>query len=231
MKKIYTLSLSLLLLVFTISTSFAESSIIIDLPAFTEIELDISANVTIKQGKIQRVEVSGPQELIDLLNKEVKGDTWAIKYTKRNVKNQKSLEISITMAQLTEIDLNGSGDIVGETAFHADEMEISVNGSGSITLEIYTEDLEISVNGSGNVNLNGSAEKCEIDVNGSGDINSKELTIETASCSTNGSGDTKIHVTKKLSASINGSGDIRYVGSPDLKLSKNGSGDLKQLDE
>lgn len=230
MKKILNLSLSLLFLVSIVSFAKAQSTITIELPYFHEIELDISANVTIKQGKTQKIEVSGPTELIDLLNKEVKGEKWEIKYTKRNVKNKKSLEIMITVVHLDEIELNGSGDIIGATALHEDEIEISVNGSGSIEFEIYTEDLEISINGSGNVNLNGTAEKCEIDINGSGSINAEELTVENAEFSVNGSGDTRIHVTKKLSANLNGSGDIHYLGSPDIKLNKNGSGDIKIID-
>jgi hypothetical protein len=199
------------------------------LPSFTEIDLDINADLSIKQGKTQSIEITGPQELIDLLNKEVSNDKWSIKYTKRRVNSTKSLEIKITLAHLEEIELNGSGNIDGETDFHEKKMEIDVNGSGNITMEVYLEDLEIGINGSGNVYLNGSTEELEADINGSGDINCKELIVENVEISINGSGDANIHVTKKLSASINGSGDVKYLGSPELKLRKNGSGDLKSL--
>lgn len=231
MKNIITYSFITLLFTLSINSASAQATTSLDLLSFNEITLDINANVTIKQGKKQSVEVSGPQELIDLLNKDVKGEKWEIEYTKRNVKNKNSLDIKITLPHLVEVDINGSGDIKGATAFHETEMEIGINGSGSIHLELYVEKLEIGINGSGSVNLNGTAEDLEVGINGSGDINSEELTVETAEFSINGSGDSKIHVTKKLSATINGSGDIKYTGEPDLKLRKNGSGSLKKMED
>lgn len=230
MKNLLTLSLTFIFIVIISSRTSAQSKMTIDLPVFNELELDINADVTVKQGKSQSVEVTGPQDLIDLLNKEIKGETWTIKYTKRKVKTKNSLKIMITVSELEEVDVNGSGDIRGENAFHTNEMEIGVNGSGSIDLEIYVEELEIGINGSGNVILNGSAEKLSVGINGSGDVKCEELVVESGEFEINGSGNTKIHVTKKLSASINGSGDIHYSGDPDIKLRKNGSGSIKKIE-
>ena len=225
----YISTLSTFILFICLNTGFSQSTSTIELMPFDEIELDISANVTVKQGKTQKVEVSGPQELIDLLNKEIKGSTWEVKYTKRNVKNVKKLEITITVPHLKEVNLNGSGDIRGSSAWHEDEMEIDINGSGSVFLEVYVEDLELSINGSGDLNISGTAKKLEADINGSGDIKAEDLTTEYAEFGINGSGDSKIHVTKKLDATINGSGDIHYLGEPDLKIRKNGSGTVKNM--
>jgi hypothetical protein len=231
MKKILSYSFAILLFLSFSAIVNGQTSLNLDIPAFTEIDLDINANVTIKQGKSQSVEVIGPQELIDVLNKEVKGDKWEIKYTKRRVDTKKSLQINITVTQLTELDVNGSGDVRGDNAFHGDKMELSINGSGTIKLELYVEELELDINGSGDMKLSGSAEELEVNINGSGNIKSPELTAENAEFEINGSGDTEIHVTKKLSASINGSGDIHYSGNPSMKVRKNGSGSLKTLDE
>lgn len=230
MKKLIQSSFLTLLFSIIVLASNAQVTKTLDLSTFSKIELDISADITIKQGSTQKVVVSGPQDLIDLLNKEVDGDEWEVKYTKRNVKTKESLKIAITIEHLEEVDLNGSGDITGASAFHEDEMEFSINGSGSIDLEIYVEDLEIDINGSGDCNLSGTAEKLDASINGSGGINAKELKVEYADFSVNGSGSSKIHVVKKLSGSINGSGDIHYLGSPDLRTSRNGSGRIKNID-
>jgi hypothetical protein len=231
MKKIFSFSLILLLVISVNSSILAQTKMTLDLPAFTEIELDINASVTIKQGKSQSVEITGPQELIDVLNKEVKGDKWEIKYTKRKVDTKKSLQISITVVELTEVDVNGSGDVRGDNAFHGTKMELSINGSGYIQLELYVEDLELDINGSGDLKLSGSAEELEVSINGSGDVKCPDLTSENAEFDINGSGDSEIHVTKKLNVEINGSGDIHYSGNPSMKVNKNGSGNLKSVDD
>lgn len=231
MKKILSYSIAFILF-FTFSARVnGQTTLTLDIPAFTEIDLDINANVNIKQGKSQSVEVIGPQELIDVLNKEVKGEKWEIKYTKRRVDSKKSLQINITVTQLNELDVNGSGDVSGDNAFHGDKMELSINGSGTIKLELYVEELELDINGSGDMKISGSAEELEVNINGSGNLKCSELTAENAEFEINGSGDSEIHVTKKLSASINGSGDIHYSGNPSMKVRKNGSGSLKTLDE
>ena len=126
MKKIIQSSFLTLLFSFLLISSYAQVTSTLELSSFNKIELDISANITIKQGSTQKVVVSGPQDLIDLLNKEVSGEEWEIKYTKRNVKTTKSLEVTITVEHLVEIGLNGSGDIIGASAFHEDEMEIKL---------------------------------------------------------------------------------------------------------
>jgi hypothetical protein len=222
----------LLVFLFTLISNFAnaQATAVLDLETFTELDVDINATVNIQHGSTQKVEVTGPQELIDLLNKEIKGDKWEIKYTKRNVKNKKSLEITITITHLNEVEMNGSGKITGSSAFHEDEMEIGINGSGTIELEIYVKELEIGINGSGSTYLKGNAEELDASINGSGDIKAENLICESAEFSVNGSGDSKIHVTKKLSATINGSGSVYYAGQPNTKTLKNGSGSVKNLD-
>lgn len=231
MKKILSYSFILVLVLSVNSKILAQTVLTLDLPAFSEIDLDINASVTIKQGKSQSVEVSGPQELLDVLNKEVKGDKWEIKYTKRKVDSKKSLQINITVTELAELDVNGSGDVRGDNAFHGTKMELSINGSGHIQLELYVEELELGINGSGDLKLSGSAEDLEVNINGSGDVKCPDLTSENAEFEINGSGDSEIHVTKKLSATLNGSGDIHYSGNPNMKVRKNGSGSLKSVDD
>jgi len=231
MKKVLYTCLSILFFASLSITSFAQGKSVLAIEIFNELELNINANVIIKQGPEQKVEVSGPQELIDLLNKEVKNGAWEIEYTKRRVSNKTALDIVITVAHLKEIGINGSGSIIGETAFHEDDMEIDINGSGTIDIEVYIEDLEVGINGSGDVNIKGSTEKFEVSINGSGNLNGETLVAETAEVDTNGSGNTKIYVSKKLTATINGSGDISYGGEPDIKLSKNGSGKIKSVEK
>ncbi len=231
MKKVLYTSFSILFLASLSITSFAQGKSVLAIEIFNELELNLNANVIIKQGPEQRVEVSGPQELIDLLNKEVKNGTWEIEYSKKRVSNKTALDIVITVAHLKEIGLNGSGSITSETAFHEDDMEIDVNGSGTITIELYTEDLEVGINGSGNINIKGSAEKFELSINGSGDFKGEAFVVESAEIDINGSGNTEIYASKKLSATINGSGDINYGGEPDIKLSKNGSGNIKSIEK
>ena len=197
MKKLIYLSLSIFLL--SLSTlAFSQATSVLAIESFDELDLNINAHVVIKQGMDQRVEVSGPQELIDLLNKDNKNGTWEIEYTKKKVSNKTALEIVITVPHLKEIGLNGSGTIKGESAFHEDDMEIGINGSGNIDIEVYVEDLEVGINGSGNLNIKGSAEKMEIGINGSGNVNGEALVAESAEIHTNGSGDTELYVSKKL---------------------------------
>ena len=69
MKKILFTTFSILFFAFLSIQSFAQGKSVLRIETFNEIDLNINANVIIKQGPEQKVEVSGPQELIDLLNK------------------------------------------------------------------------------------------------------------------------------------------------------------------
>lgn len=198
----------------------------LDVDNFDSFALTIAADVYVEKGSQQKVVVKGQQNLIDLLNTDTDGDMWKIKFTE-NVNNMKDFKVYITIPELDDVYVSGSGDVYSKGTFSGDNMEIGVSGSGNIELAIDANSAEVKVSGSGNIDLAGSAKRVEMRISGSGDIDAAQFMVKDCEAKISGSGDINIHATETLNASIVGSGDIYYKGDPSVKSRITGSGDVR----
>ena len=129
-----------------------------------------------------------------------------------NLKRHDGIDVYITLPMIDELSVAGAGSIIGETDFtNVDDLEVSIAGSGDITLNGSGEDLEVSVAGSGDIDLAGfKVDDCEVSIAGSGDC--------------------EVNVSGSLEVNIAGSGDVKYKGDPDkVKSSIAGSGDVRSF--
>ena len=193
------------------------------------IGLGISAQVYIQQGSTQKIEIKGQKNIIDLIDKKPKGDSWNIEFPNGSrVKNYEKIEIYVTLTKLKSLAIGGSGSISGKGKFsNIDDLDISIGGSGDIKLDASVDDISCSIGGSGTVGLSGSANEISISIGGSGDVEAINLNVKKCKVSSAGSGNVDISVSEKLDVSLVGSGDVKYKGSPKVKSSIIGSGDVE----
>ncbi len=185
----------------------------LDIDDFTGIGVSIGAEVHLRQGNKQKVEIKAQQNIIDLIDRDVRNGKWKVRLEKgTNLKRHDGIDVYITLPMIDELSVAGSGSITGETDFkNIDDLEVSIAGSGEVTLNGSGEDLEVSIAGSGDVDLAGfKVDDCEVSIAGSGDC--------------------EINVSGSLQVSIAGSGDVKYKGDPDkVKSSIAGSGDVRSF--
>ena len=185
----------------------------LDIDDFTGIGVSIGAEVHLRQGNKQKVEIKAQQNIIDLIDRDVRNGKWKVRLEKgTNLKRHDGIDVYITLPMIDELSVAGAGSITGETDFkNVDDLEVSIAGSGEVTLSGSGEDLEISIAGSGDVELaDFKVDDCEVSIAGSGDC--------------------EINVTGSLQVSIAGSGDVKYKGDPDkVKSSIAGSGDVRSF--
>lgn len=193
---------------------------------FNELELASPIRVQISQADEQRVELIAPQNYHDHFNTELSGDDWEVKFDEC-LKSTEGIVLKISMKEIEELAISGSGEIVGQNTFEGKSLELKISGSGDMALSLDYKNLETTISGSGNIKLDGEVKKHEIEINGSGDINSSELTCDEVEVEINGSGDVKLNVVDALNVEVNGSGDVYYKGEPtEINSQFNGSGEL-----
>lgn len=184
-----------------------QGSRFLTLPAFSQVELhhDIKANIS--YGTTQTMKVSGYENLLDILDLHVDGNTLKIKFNDQyyNIRNN-NVVADISLPMLSKAVINGSGNLSIAGFQQGSQMEAFINGSGNIEM------------------ANCEYEKAFLTVNGSGDINSKGLLAKEVNADIYGSGQISISVIEKLVARIFGSGNVYYWGNPIVEVSLNGSG-------
>jgi len=195
----------------------AEDKRTLSFESFDSIVISSSADVYLSYGKEQKVVVSASEAQFDKLDLEVKRGSLQIK-NKRNKgnnnwswsKNEKRIQVYITLPTIKEIAISGSGDFVMEDEFNLPSLDIAISGSGDVLLK------------------KGSADEFHVSIAGSGDVESNLETVN-SEINISGSGDVDLLVEKRLEVNIAGSGDVTYKGNPDhVDVNSVGSGEVRK---
>ncbi|MBT5766186.1 DUF2807 domain-containing protein [Emcibacteraceae bacterium] len=217
----------------TLAEDITKSS---DLSGFTKVQLNTSSDVNIKMGSTYSIEMVGDEERIGNTVLEMKDDTLKIKHKKGrfNYDSDQDMEVFIVMPNIESMQINGSGDADIEGVDNSslalnvngsgdifvkgqsEELDISINGSGNISMgEVMGKDVEISINGSGDVELDGgTCQSLEIDIHGSGDVEAKDMQCQDVNVEVAGSGDTEVYASNSLTFDSHGSGNVEVYGKP-----------------
>ena len=174
---------------------------------FDSIELPGSADVDIKIGDGESVVVETDDNILPLIQTEVRGHTLVIRNKPlTNIRTQNGVQVTVTMKSLESLRIPGSGNVT-----------ITGLDGGSVALDI---------SGSGNVIAQGTADSVDINLSGSGNILVGDLQARTVEVRIGGSGNVEVYASEALNASIPGSGSITYRGIPasvDKSISGSGS--------
>ncbi|MGH1436124.1 MAG: head GIN domain-containing protein [Lewinella sp.] len=202
------------------------STIDLNLPDFSGISLAMDARVEITQGPEQSVTVEGKSDIFDELDLDISSSgIWTIR-TEDCVRDVDNLIFYITVPDLNEIKISGSGKIISTNTFVVGDIELRISGSGEINMALEADDIEVDISGSGEVYLEGLADELSLDVTGSGDLEAFDIAVREGNIKISGSGDAEVRVEDRLDVRITGSGDVYYKGQPLLDVSITGSGEV-----
>jgi Putative auto-transporter adhesin, head GIN domain len=178
--------------------------------SFKEIRVEGPMNCFVKQGDSVKIVAKDFANLLPMLETKVIGSTLVIKYTDNTWVKNSAGEVTVTLPQVTLLEMTGSGDMgtIGSFRFN---------------------DLSLLISGSGDFSLAGSAKKVNAKISGSGDIRAFDMPCDTATIRITGSGNVETAVNKNLDATITGSGNITYKGSPAVSTSVTGSGRIRKF--
>ena len=206
----------------------------IEMNAFEGVELDGSFNVEIHQGTEYLVEATGDENIIDLLQTDIKNGICMLDLKRGCYKNYK-LTVYVTLPSLENVVLAGSGNIIVNDFTNQTELKTALSGSGNITLYDFenASTMFFSIAGSGNIDCRcdiRNVKNLEIEIEGSGNYNGYQIFANNAVAKIGGSGNIKLTTIDNLEAIIDGSGTIRYRGNPTVYQKITGSGSIIKAD-
>lgn len=190
-----------------------------------------SPDVRITQGDVQSVTVRAEDNIVPLLETDVRGGVLTLRVQNRVViRPTEPMVFDITVVDLESVETSGSGDL-GVDGWNADDAEIRTSGSGDVVVDdLRTQSLTVETSGSGDVDVSGTTTSQRAQTSGSGGYRACRLDSEVADVSTSGSGEALVTVTERLDADISGSGDVRYAGDPEeVSQDSSGSGDVEPI--
>ena len=199
-----------------------------ELSQFDRIELEVDADVILKQGEDQEVVVEAQGNILSVLETDVKNGKLEIDFGRHHVRRHNDIKIYITVPDITSLKVAGSGSIRSSEDFEVYDLDLKISGSGKIDLGVTgANSIDTDISGSGDLYLNGDVIRHQANISGSGKIKAYDLVTKNADIEISGSGNSEVYVTDRLKAKISGSGKIRYKGSPAVEVNVSGSGKVE----
>jgi hypothetical protein len=189
---------------------------------FTGISLNIPGKVYLTQGQVYSFSVSGYENIVKGLTTEVKNGVLEINYP--TCMYNSNIVVRITMPELTQIMINGSGEVLGHGDWEVENLISEVNGSGSVNMFVIANNVNSIIVGSGIQSIQGEANKFKANITGSGIANCLQLTTARSEVSISGSGKAKVFAEENLTVNISGSGQVIFKGNPAIQKNISGSG-------
>ena len=184
-----------------------------ELSAFNAIDVGSAFHVFIKIGEPQSLLIETDDNLIPLIETKVKNGELTIS-TKKNITTPETMNVYITMAKLTKIELSGASKLIAEDILENDKMEIDLSGASRIKAAIKTHLLELDLSGASNASLSGHSTNLNIDASGASNLKLSELEVAEANIDCSGASNIWLWVLTKLEGEASGASNIYYKGDP-----------------
>jgi hypothetical protein len=180
----------------------------------------------------QAVKIEAEENLLPYIETYVEGYTLHVE-TKDDywLSPGRKVKIFVSSPEYESIRSYGSGDIIGESKItNSSRLELGVNGSADIKMDVDAPEINTETNGSGDIFLRGETKSFEGEIHGSGNIKALDLRSGDATIKIYGSGDADVFAEGKLDVHVAGSGDVNYRGNAQVSSSIAGSGRVKKVD-
>lgn len=201
--------------------------------SFTGVDMGTFGKVVLSQGDVESVNVSGSDNLVALVETnvrdgilyiEAKEEFYVTSFTEENM-----LTFTVVAKAIDSVTISGIGDLEVES-LTAPSLTVTVSGGGYLRInQLTTDDLTTVLSGMGTLELSGEARLASIDLSGTGDVNAPDLRIETANVTLSGMGGATLWVTSQMTGEISGAGGVSYYGSPRTEVRTTGLGEFKAL--
>lgn len=203
-----------------------------EVSGFSAIEISYPAEVFVRQGTNESLEIEAEDNLLPNLRTEVRGGTLEVFYRReqnKHVNPTKPVKITIVVKDLNDVQFTSAGELTIE-ALKSDNLEVSLSGAGNLNLDdVQLKDLQVSLSGAGSMNASGTADDLDISISGFGDFEGADLHSQDARASISGAGSATVWVDNSLDAQISGAGSISYYGDASVNRQISGVGGINHV--
>ena len=211
------------------------------------VELDGPIDLNLRYGATPSLQVSGEQRMLGNVEVDASDKVLRIGIRGMVLRHREPLVIELTLPVLNAIRIDGSGDS-SINGFSGDEIEVQLNGSGSVRFNGRFRNARVGLSGSGDLDVNGgaamervetrlmgsgritvvgTARELDASTTGSGHLDAEHLRADDVTVSQAGSGDSAVQARSKVKVSLSGSGDVEVYGNPaERSISRAGSGSV-----
>jgi len=199
---------------------------VLELPEFRSIYVNSNYTVYLKQTNKQEVSVEALSDIFQLSDIKVENGILMINIDRKpenpnksiwakidDIKLNPTMKLYVSMKNINDLQVNSGGKIISENSISGGNLNLAVNGNGTMDVDIKGEVVKADISGSGTMIIKGYATSIDASLSGSGNLKAFDCPLETAKVKVSGSGLCEVNVTGNIEATILGSGLIKHKGN------------------
>ena len=216
-----------LLLLSAASIAFSQNTKkTLELPDFKSIYVNSNYTVMLKQTNKQEVVVEALTEIYEVSEIKVENGILMVNVDRKPESQNKSIwakiddikvnplmKLTISMKNVTELQVNGGGKIISENSIATDYITLGVAGPGSLDVDLKGNTVKAELSGTGSMTLRGYATTLDVLVSGTGSLKGFDCPLESAKLRLSGSGNAEVNATNNLEAIVMGNGTVKHKGN------------------
>ncbi len=214
------------------TSTFAQSSIPMQVSPFNAIKASAGVDVYLSMGTSESVRVEGSERDLKDLVVETKGETLHIYYKSRSDWSifqgsmRRSAKVYVQAVELQEVSASSGADIRSENTIRGEVLAVSASSGADIRLDIQVGDLSLESSSGSDIYLSGRALSVNAVASSGSDIKADKLSATVAMLTVSSGADIRMEVLQELKARASSGGDIKVSGNPgerDVEKSSGGS--------
>lgn len=189
------------------------------LSSFSNVELRDNINVVLVQGDEEKIEITGPRNVIANVTTEVVNNTLTIanKTECRWLRDpDEKITARLYLKTLEGFEYNGSGNVTNEDTLRGRSMGFnSDDGAGIIDLNVNVDDITVRIfKENASMIFHGYAGRCATYNNARGILDLSELQTKSMYIIYSGLADTRVNVSEEIEAYVRYKGNVYCKGNP-----------------
>lgn len=196
------------------------------LASFNSLEINTVADVQLNRSATQQVTVTVDDNVMQYIITRVDSGVFTLSTDPDVSLSDFTLTIHITIPDLASVTVNSVASVISGDSFNADDLLLTMNSVGTISLNIAAREVFSTNNSVGTIDLRGTTVIHRAVVSSVGSITAFELATDTTLATANSVGSAYVRANDFLRATINSTGSIYYRGHPEIQLIDNGTGSL-----
>jgi len=199
-----------------------------DVRDFQEVALEGVGTLVIAQGDTESLTIDAEPKVLRRIETEVVNGKLTIR-PDRSFKTREPITYSLTVKQLTGIELAGAGRVEA-AQLSADQFRIAANGAGAVAIDNLTANtLDVTAAGNVQAELAGTVDSQTVVIRDAAKYAAANLGSRLASVTASGAAQIAVNVSESLDAHVSGAAHVEYIGDPDVTEDVSGAGSLNNV--
>jgi hypothetical protein len=193
-----------------------------EIGTFNQIETSGSLKIVLSQDSISSVRIIADDNIQKEIRTRLSGSTLKIDFD-GNFCDPGPVTVFLSSKDYQKIESSGSVEVLSEGNLNLNDLDLNLQGSSKVMLDLNVKSLLTSTSGSSEIVLKGQAGSHELDMTGSSSLEALDFIVGEYRISSTGASKSRINVLNTLEVNSRGASDVQYKGKPS-RIKKDESG-------